>query len=203
MWSALLSNSMNPQKDTFTDPSFIRLLNELSGLDARILLYLHAFEKRFKQYKRESKAVWDSLGGEDFTSTSVKEIKESEQRKRFDHFKAEAEKMREELVMRTTEEHISYSISNLARLGVIDIPSSVMARNNSLLTVHQDYRTNKVNISTQRLEQELADLRRRIGFGFASDKKLPKIASDGSGGNIPTPGYNLTEYGTRFLDACT
>lgn len=202
MWSALLSNKMNPDKESFTDPSFPRLLGELSGLDAQILNYMIKFAESFQLHAQ----TWENaLTGIDYMSMDeeLRAKRAEQQRARSKAFKDEAEKLQKVITDRYSDEHISYSISNLSRLGLIDIPEKGPLGRTGLISVAIDHRTDKISMSTSGLEAELKDLRQRYRLGFSSDKTLPKL-SEGSRllSNTPMPGYALTDFAKRFLQAC-
>lgn len=203
MWSALLSNKMNPEQESFTDPSFPRLLGELSGLDAQILNYMVKFSETFKQHTQ----TWEeALAGFDYMSKNeeLRAKSAEQQRARSKAFKGEAEKLQKVITDRYSDEHISYSISNLSRLGLIDIPEKGPLGRTALVTVIVDHRTDKITMSTAGLEAELKDLRQRYRLGFSSDKTLPKLSEEARLlSNTPMPGYALTDFAKRFLQACT
>lgn len=202
MWSALLSNKMNPDKESFTDPSFPRLLGELSGLDAQILNYMVKFAACSEAHSKVMQETWSGFN----YSTPDEEIhakKQAEYRARKKAFKGEAETLKKVITDRFSDEHISYSISNLSRLGLIDMPEKGPLGRTALITMNIDHRTDKITMSTTGLEAELKDLRQRYRLGFSSDKTLPKLSEEARLlSNTPMPGYALTDFAKRFLQAC-
>lgn len=203
MWAALLANRMAPKKEgSFTDPSFPRLLGELSGLDAQIITFLSSFETLHTRHQRDIRGAWAGL---DPTSQdlAVIERKREAQRLIITDFANKVQVMLAAITGQYSEEHISYSLSNLSRLGLIDIPEKTGFSRPTLVHINVDFRSGKVALITTGLEAELKDLRLRQGLGYSNDKTLPKIAKNARAEDIPVPSYALTDFAKRFVDACT
>lgn len=203
MWSALLSNGMNPEKDTFIDPSFPRLLGSLSGLDARILHYINSYQSLAFDYSNEITFLWagvDLTKGRQTESYAAAELKNQQI---FTRFRDEADELCSELNASCSEIHISYSISNLLRLGLLDRPNDLLI-GRELVSLQQSVYGGKVVVNTHYLDAVIKDIRQRLNSGFEADKALPKLTSNNPFlQQTAVPTYTLSGYAKRFLEACT
>jgi len=203
MWSALLANRMNPtKKDSFMDPAFPRLLGELSGLDAQIINYLSSFEALYSRYQSDIRATWAGVDPSSADAETLQQKKDAQQAI-IVAFASEVQLLLTAITSQYSEEHISYSLSNLSRLGLINIPEKKTYGRPTLIQIHMDVHHEKIALSTAGLEAELKDLRLRQALGYSNDKTLPKIAANGYAENIPMPSYALSDFAKRFVQACT
>lgn len=200
MWAALLANRMRPDKGSFIDPSFPRLLTELSGLDAQIISFLYSFERLNEQRQRDLRGTWAGFDA-NTQDVEVIEKKREAQRAIFTDFTNKVQKMLDAIYHHYSEEHVSYALSNLSRLGLIDIPEKKTYGRPTLIQINFDVRNNKIALTTAGLEAELKDLRLRQGLGYSNDKTLPKIARNANA-ETPVPSFALTDFAKRFLEAC-
>lgn len=204
MWSALLSNGMNPDKDAFIDPSFPRLLGSLSGLDARILRYILLHGTLVEKARMDISSVWEG-----FThSLEAQETAEFKDRRAknlrvLDQFKDQTENLSKEISDAYSGDHISYSISNLLRLGLLESASKLQT-GRELVKLRSDRYGGNVVADTTDLKNVIKDIRQQIGHGFEVDKKLPTLtAINPFLDRAQVPAYALTGYAQRFLRACT
>lgn len=200
MWAALLANRMRPDKGSFIDPSFPRLLTELSGLDAQIINFLSSFERLNAQHQRDLRGTWAGFDGKTKDVEAMEKKREAQQAI-LTEFANKVQNMIDAINDHYSEEHVSYSLSNLSRLGLIDIPEKKTYGRPTLIQINFDVRNDKIALSTAGLEAELKDLRLRQGLGYSNDKTLPKIAQNAHA-EIPVPSFALTDFAKRFLEAC-
>mgnify|MGYP001627220589 CR=1 FL=1 len=201
MWAALLSNGMNPKVDTFIDPSFPRLLASLSGLDARILKYVSDYEHLFQTYLSKAEVIWASL--EKWESTDPKFLEAKETHDQLVKVLTEnTEKLEMSVIDGTTQEHLSYSLSNLLRLGLL-LEAKDGVSYGTLLRVDFD-RDFNVKVNSRNLERVLDELRDGNRLGYETDKELLEVSKeDRFMSRIRKPAYALSGYAKRFLNACT
>lgn len=201
MWSALLSNGMNPKEDTFIDPSFPRLLSSLSGLDARILKYVADYEDLFQAYLSKADKLWATLNKWESTDPKFLEAKETHDRL-VQALTDNIEKLELSLNAGTSKQHLSYSLANLLRLGLL-LESKEAVSYGALLRVDYD-RDFNVKINSRNLERVLDDLRDGNRLGYETDKELLEVSKeDRFMSRIRRPAYALSGYAKRFLNACT
>lgn len=201
MWSVLLSNGMNPKEDTFIDPSFPRLLSSLSGLDARILKYVADYEDLFQAYLSKADKLWATLNKWESTDPKFLEAKETHDRL-VQALTDNIEKLELSLNAGTSKQHLSYSLANLLRLGLL-LESKEAVSYGALLRVDYD-RDFNVKINSRNLERVLDDLRDGNRLGYETDKELLEVSKeDRFMSRIRRPAYALSGYAKRFLNACT
>lgn len=201
MWAALLSNGMNPKEDTFIDPSFPRLLASLSGLDARILKYVADYEDLSATYSTEAEALWASVVTWDSSDPKFVEAKDAHNRL-METLTESTAKLEASLNDGTSTEHLSYSLSNLLRLGLLLEPQDGQPYSN-LLKVEFD-RDFNVKVNARGLERVLDSLKGSARLGYEIDKELLEVSKeDRFMSRIRKPAYMLSGYAKRFLNACT
>lgn len=200
MWAALLSNGMNPEKKTFIDPSFPRLLSDLSGLDARILFYIKSYsdlEKAGRQWRSELMAA---AGTKYFSDDAVQAECKAKISAKTKIFAADASALRDAVTLHYSEINISYSLSNLIRLGLLTGGSGVSE--DHLVSAELAY--DEIRVDDSGVKSELRNLWERFDLLNEDNKHLPTLTfisrwSD----NAPMPHYSLTGLAKRFLDACS
>lgn len=202
MWAGLLSNGMNPQKDTFIDPSFPRLLANLSGLDARLLNHVFEYQKRFDSHQAAATALWADVSlWSDQTSPRFLAAKATNEELLMS-FREDAERLDRAVNEGTSPQHVSYSITNLLRLGLFEAPDT-LSPFDKLLDVNLDYNQNLV-VDTRKLEQVLNALKSQLRLGYEAKKDLLTLSTDNKFfGRFPMPVYKLSGYAKRFLEACS
>lgn len=200
MWGALLSNGMNPKNDTFIDPSFPRLLSELSGLDARIISYINSYSILEKRRRKEQQKILDAAGSAIYHDEAVKAAYSEQSDKITLAFAREATIIHESIMSNYSDMNVSYSLSNLIRLGLITGGSGVSEEN--LLNVELGHE--EVHVDASGLMSELRSLWDRFDLMNEDNKTLPKLSFNNRwSGNAPSPHYSLTGLATRFLAACS
>lgn len=198
MWAALLSNAMNPVKDTFIDPSFTRILNDLSGLDARILNYTMQYRSASKQYRDSRSELSDNLK----TSPQSKESEQKSLRKIDDEFRCKLSSMYDEIYNSYAEHNISYSISNLLRLGLIYEREPAEYRS-ELLEMSVDQRRGRIVLNDAKLKGELRKIKEKLDIPFERRRGLYDLSRKSRfQDDIPFPNYDLSGLGERFMAAC-
>ncbi|KAB2723389.1 Abi-alpha family protein [Brucella intermedia] len=206
MWAALLANAMNPKKETYIDPSFSRMLNNMSGLDAIIVRYLGAYEKRISEANSDLRDVYQQ--NSHITEMEPKEWKEKSDaiQKITMRFGAWSQANYEELFSGFSDENVSFSISNLLRLGLITSPERKSPR--KLINIHTPRhlgsRSEELIVDDSPLQNYLAEMRDQAGLAIERKSKLQTLAKTGQfTTDTTTPLYKLTGYGERFLAACS
>ncbi|MBB2905812.1 hypothetical protein FHR76_002194 [Rhizobium sp. RAS22] len=204
MWSALLSNGMNPDKDAFIDPSFSRLLGSLSGLDARILRYILLHGSLVEKARMDISSVWEGfIHSPEARETAEYKDRHAKNLRVLDEFKDQTEDLSKEISGAYSGDHISYSISNLLRLGLLESAAKLQT-GRELVKLRSDRYGGNVVADTTDLKNVIKDIRQQIGHGFEVDKKLPTLtAINPFLDRAQVPAYALTGYGQRFLGACT
>ncbi len=200
MWAALLSNEMNPDNKTSVDPSFRRLLNELSGLDARIMHYLKCHENlsTARQSKRDEVLKPNGVA----LSSEEKENPCTVEKLHF--IKVETERKqnaaREEIASHYSTDNISYSVSNLVRLGLI---SNGSGGYDGDALVQAGMRRGEIEIDTSGLRSELQWVWERFDMMSEDNRPIPNLwYSSSVSKGMEFPNYSLTGLAERFLEAC-
>lgn len=202
MWAALLSNAMNPEKDSIIDPTFVRILDNLSGLDARILNYNLEFQRASESHRSKTDPALQALLGMRDRESAEFTAAQKEYQVLEDEFRCRAEALRDEIGKQYSEQNISYSISNLLRLGLFYVPDLV-DRNRALIQIKEDRFGEVLVVDEQRLRDELMKIREKFEIAAERNKTLHTISENSRlAGNVPVPKYALTGLGRRFLEAC-
>ncbi|ESX86898.1 Abi-alpha family protein [Mesorhizobium sp. LSHC412B00] len=209
MWSALLANAMNPTNDKYIDPSFSRILGNLSGLDAAILKYIKDFNRKretLSATQREilNKAQTDrQIKGEksfhemiDKIEKEFSEWADNEHLSQFSEFSAE---------------NISYSISNLLRMGLIYPPEYTIPENLIQVGIQKKPRNeNELVADDRRLRAYLRAMNDQAGAAIEKRSTLQSLVTIVRP-NWPMiqrnetiqPAYSLSGLAIRFLLACS
>lgn len=202
MWAALLSNAMNPEKDSIVDPTFVRILDSLSGLDARILNYNLEFQGASESHRAKTDPALQALLRMQDRESAEFAAARKEYEVLEDEFRRRAEALRDEIGKQYSEQNISYSISNLLRLGLFHVPDMI-DRNRALIEIKEDRFGERLILDEQRLRSELMKIREKFEIAAEKNKELHTISENARlFGNIPVPKYALTGLGRRFLEAC-
>ncbi len=201
MWAALLSNSMNPQQTDTTDPSFVRFLGELSGLDARILHYLKTYDDLSDQRNTKKSLVLKPNG----LPMSDKEKAQSEVVAKIDQitkeYDAKMRSAREEITSNYSAEKIWYSVSNLLRMGLI---SNGSGGYDGDTLMYATLRRDRVELDTSGLRNELNWLWEKIDLTSEDNRPLPSMWFSPTSSEGPQySNYALTGLAERFLKACS
>ncbi|ANT53533.1 Abi-alpha family protein [Mesorhizobium amorphae] len=209
MWSALLANAMNPTNDKYIDPSFSRILGNLSGLDAAILKYINDYTRKNDdlaatqreilnkaQTDRQSKSDKSFHQMIDENDKSFSEWAANELQSRFNAF---------------SEENISYSISNLLRMGLIYPPEYTIPENLIQVGIQKKPRNeNELVADDRRLRAYLRAMNDQAGAAIEKKSTLQSLVTIVRP-NWPMiqrnstiqPAYSLSGLAIRFLLACS
>jgi hypothetical protein len=201
MWAALLSNGMNPHKDTFIDPSFPRLLSNLSGLDARILHYMREYERLGKSRVDQVTPLIKGLGRRwqtDDPDVVVARVKvDVINQTFFDKVQA----MHDEFTTQWSETNIAYSLTHLLRLGLLSSGSGIGDESD---LVSAEIRYEEISVDTRGLRRELSQIWERFDLLNENERMLPTMhVSAEWAGPSPLPRYEITGYARRLLNACS
>lgn len=201
MWAALLSNGMNPENKITIDPSFPRLLNELSGLDARILVYLKTHDLR-NAHRRDKRAEVLRPNGISLSDVEKAKPEIVDQLNRLkETFDSEDSAAYQEIASNYSAETISYSVSNLVRLGLI---SNGSGGYDGDTLMQATLRRDRIEIDTSGLRSELDWVWARFDMLSEDNRPLPNLWYSLSGEEkMRHPNYSLTGLAERFLSACS
>jgi Abortive infection alpha len=204
MWAALLSNAMNPQRDTFIDPSFVRVLQNLSGLDAKILQYYQDFRKEWELYRNGLTPIHEAISRSQNRDDPATQAKIAQAKNIDEEFRDISARLLDSIVEQFSQQNISYSISNLLRVGLIAIDDRPDFRgDNKLLVAKMNSLSDVIEIDDRSLQHELKYIQRRFDYAVEGGEGLFKVAETSRfHRNIKMPTYELTGYGKRFLTAC-
>lgn len=198
MWSALLSNGMNPDVDTFIDPSFPRLLSSLSGLDARVLHYLKSFAQLAENHRAAHTREETSILGMR-NHPQHEEVKARADARR-DSYINSATLLRKEIAEHYSDLNVAYSLFNLIRLGLVTSGSGMDDDD----LVRAEMRYEEVHVIDKGLRRELTAIWQRFDLLSEDNKSLPVLTSNSRFmKGAPVPEYYLTGLAERFLVACT
>ncbi|CDX21937.1 conserved hypothetical protein [Mesorhizobium sp. ORS 3324] len=203
MWSALLANAMNPNNEKYIDPSFSRILGNLSGLDAVILNYMKEYEENLteiQQKHRELSSEYRKVGKPNSESAKVFQHKISDLDKEFSKLTSGIYKSKFDGF---SEENISYSISNLLRTGLIYLPEDRIPE--PLIQVGLLGGSRGQLVADDRgLRLYLKQMRDLAGDAIEKRSTLQKLVIDGnSDWRYAAPIYSLSGLAKRFLAACS
>lgn len=209
MWSALLSNSMNPEEKESLDPSFVRIMSSLSGLDAQLITYFKQYDENYSKFfsihRSMSAAMNDELKDKDANRNILKQIEENE-----DKFNEENARILEVITDHFSESNVSYAIANLIRMDLIVMPRS---KRQKLLDVYESS-DGSICVDESVLLGELSTIFIHVNAGSeTTGRLLPLNWSDReeSGSQlslfelysgVPFT-YRLSGLGWRFLKACS
>ncbi|MGV1751521.1 Abi-alpha family protein [Agrobacterium sp. CG674] len=201
MWAALLSNEMNPSNKTSVDPSFQRILSELSGLDARIMHYL----KRHENLSEERQSKRDEVLKPKGVALSNEEKERLDIVEKLNFIKVEYEgkqkAARDEIVSHYSTDNISYSVSSLVRLGLINNGSGGYAGDT---LVQAGMRRGEIELDTSGLRSELQWVWERFDMMSEDNRPMPNLWYPSSvSKGMEFPNYSLTGLAERLLHACS
>lgn len=202
MWASLLSNAMHPDSKTYVDPSFARILNSISGLDALKLIYINKFFERVEiSRKAQSSIISDYRGPQEAGSSQWKDHYADMQRilEDFTRWSNEEYKMTFDGF---SEENMSFSISNLLRLNLIYAPESEIP--DELVRVEVHLGVDQLVTNDSRLRYYLKANKDRASAVLekhGDSKRL--LGGSPFSPNASTPGYSLSGLAKRFLTACS
>ncbi len=204
MWSALLSNGMNPVKDAFIDPSFPRVLQNLSGLDARLLRCVGSHETALADAKRRASKVWEGVSSDPNWQNSQDHKKRSEKvRSIAEEFDKRSSELVAEITGTYSADHISYSLSSLLRSDLLDTVGEILI-DRQLVNLRSGPHGDRLVADTTNLSKVLKKIQRRLERGFEVGKNLsPSTSSSPLLNGNQALAYTLTDYAKRFLAACT
>lgn len=205
MWAALLANAMNPESDIDIDPQAIRLLENLSGLDALIINTLHKYEEEYSLAKIKTDELMKGITFSTPLSESVKE--------RTNRCEEIMNKISENLLSYVNEiekiyneEKISSAIANLLRAGLLDYGLSV-DKNYSLLKIVSrgsiDYGDISVDIDESELKGLLSAMIKAINPYTNSDESKYSLIAKVSHVDRYWPVFELSALGRRIVKICT
>ncbi|TIT63586.1 MAG: DUF4393 domain-containing protein [Mesorhizobium sp.] len=209
MWAALLANAMNPTNKKYIDPSFSRILGILSGLDASILKYIDDFDKKKSDFTAAEREIFkmNQIQKEDNYNKNFQNII-YERDKEFSDWAADEHQSR---FSGFTEENISYSISNLLRIGLIYPPEYQIPENLIRVGIQRKPRKEDELVADDRLLR--AYLRATSDQAGAAIEKKSTLQSLTTSirPNWPMiqrhatiqPAYSLSGLARRFLLACS
>lgn len=203
MWAALLSNAMNPSKEAFIDPSFVRTLQNLSGLDARILTYVKSFSALSKAHHNEIEPLYGSFRPS-MKPEDTETIELQAKLKRLNEaYKAQAAALRDEIGEQYSPQNISYSVANLLRLGLLSVRESYRG-SSALVRLKGDHYREEIVVDDEPLRRELEIIRNRFDLTSGNEQKLFALSyNERLSGGTPVPSFSLSGLGERFLAACT
>jgi len=203
MWAALLSNSMNPDRENFVDPSFARILQNLSGLDARILSYNLSFKKLSQDHRSAIQPLHDQINYNAKGEDPNNRLLQNKLREMEEIYKGKAQALIDDVSKSYSDQNISYSISNLIRLGLLYVPE-IFLGHNDLIKLKSDHYGEEIKLDDAPLRRELESIRRRFDITAEKNNELHVMSEKARlMGNLPVPKYALTGLGLRFLEACS
>lgn len=209
MWSALLANAMNPTNEKYIDPSFSRILGNLSGLDAAILKYINDFNRkkdalvaRRREILGEAQISKQKKGDKSFDEM-ISEIEKE--------FSDWADDDHQSQFNGFSVENISYSISNLLRMGLIYPPEYTIPENLIQVGIKKKPRNeNELVADDRRLRAYLRAMTDQAGAAIEKKSTLQSLITSVRPNwpmiqRHPTiqPAYSLSGLATRFLLACS
>lgn len=180
MWASLLATAMNPDRTAALDPTFPKILEQLSGVDAVILRF------QFEAEALRAKSV-------DAQDKSAKAIK-LRAYKRF--IKDEGINITEKFGL----DIISFAIGNLIRLGLLTVESSFDERNHLISLSEGVYGT---TVEYPGLVDELNHIYYRLNLSSdkAEQHALTQHFAHDDNESYFLP-YDLTRLASRLLSAC-
>ena len=204
MWSALLSNGMNPVKDAFIDPSFPRLLQNLSGLDARLLRCIESHQTALADARRRASKVWEGVNSDLNWQSSPEYKKRTEEvRSIAEEFDIKSRELLTEITDTYSADHISYSVSSLLRSDLLDTTDNILV-DRQLVNLRSGPHGERLIADTTSLHKVLKKIQLRLERGFEVGKNLSTSTSGSPLVNgHQALAYALTDYARRFLAACT
>jgi hypothetical protein len=175
MWAALLANAMDPKLNVSVNPTIVSALRSINGRDAKVLIYVDAFFKTVGHLQEKHK---------DRMPLEITPL-----------INFETKKLKEGMLSDFSEEEVSESVANLIRQGFIFAPTPTYYK--SELTVDSDENT----LDPKRIERALNELSGAIDtHNGNSDVRFPFERNHGYPFLL---NYYLTEFGERFLTACS
>ncbi|MBV5350160.1 hypothetical protein JZU71_03115, partial [bacterium] len=158
------------------------------------------FQKRVDAYKAATNALWKDIDWTKDQKTPEFEKAKSDNEVLLKDFRDESERMDTDVRNGLDEKSISYSITNLLRLGLFEAPET-LSHFDKILNVEIDSHHNFV-VNTQNLEKILDGMRREMRIGYENKKELFVLTSlNMFFGRVPGPAYRLSGYAKRFLEA--
>ncbi|AEH89400.1 Abi-alpha family protein [Mesorhizobium opportunistum] len=209
MWSALLANAMNPTNDKYIDPSFSRILGNLSGLDAAILKYIMDFNsKRDALFAKRREILNDAHVNKQMKGGKSFDLMIDEIEKEFSDW---ADGEHQGQFKGFSVENISYSISNLLRIGLIYSPEYTIPENLIQVGIKKKTgRENELVADDRRLRAYLRAMNDQAGAAIEKKSTLQSLITSVRPNwpmiqRNPTiqPAYSLSGLATRFLLACS
>lgn len=181
MWASLLAAAMNPDRNTSLDPAYPKILEQLSGVEAVILKF---------QFEADS--------------IRKKSIRAEDKSARKDGLEAHRQFIRKEgttIIEKFGLEVISSAITNLLRLGLLTVESSLDEGNNLISLGKGPY---EMEVEYPGLTAELNHIYYRLNLSSneAEDHALIQNFTYSDKEDVYLP-YNLTRLASRLLSTCS
>jgi hypothetical protein len=184
MWAGLLANAMNPDNKLVMDPSLPKILEQMSGVDAVILKFYHdAFEERQRLLGKNGRITYGT----------------AEDREAYTRY---IRTHGDEIISFFGEEIASSSISNLLRLGLLFVESSLDHRDE--LVTAELVSDNEISVETRGLKEQLSNIYYHLNLSYdnVDDHKILNEVTFFGGGKTYYLPYDLTRLSKRLVKAC-